>query len=107
VLLDVKYSIIYEKMEYVFKDFVNSFNEIKKKGSYYKLIGKLIINSLYGSFGMKHDNSFTMLTFSDYEFNEILKNLNVHSYYKINNCYVIKIYKDSKSKKIYDKNNKI
>jgi hypothetical protein len=55
---------------------------------------------------MKIDENFTIITFSEEEFNDIVENTNVDSYYKLNNCYVIKIKKDYKSKKLYNKSNK-
>lgn len=106
IVIKYEYAILYEKEESVFKEFVECFTKMRSMGGYYKIIGKLIINSLYGSFGMKTDENFSIITYSEKEFNDILENTNVESYSKLNNCFIIKIKKDYKSKKLYNKKNK-
>lgn len=106
-VIEIKYSIIYESEDYVFTKFVEDFSELRNEGGYKKIIGKLIINSLYGSFGMKEDLYFTTITFSEKEFNDIIEHTNVKSYCKLNNCYMIDIYKDHLSSRLYNKFDKM
>jgi hypothetical protein len=53
---------------------------------------------------MNVDDYFTIITFSEVEFFDILETVNVANYYKINNCFLIEIYKDFNSSKLYNKN---
>jgi hypothetical protein len=51
-IIEIYSSYIFEEENYVFKSFIDEFSNIKKKGGMYKIFGKLMINSLYGGFGM-------------------------------------------------------
>jgi hypothetical protein len=102
VVLDVLSSVIYEKSDYVFSEFIDYFNNIKLQGGYYKIFAKLMINSFYGSTALKDQNEIIYITFSESEYYYILKNLTVIRFYKINFTYILIIlddYKISKSKK--------
>ena len=99
-------SYVYDNSDFIFNDFLSEFNEIKKKGGYYKLFSKLIINSLYGSFALNEDEDFVIITFSEKEFFDILKNTNVLTWINKNNCFIITILKDYKSKEFYNKKEK-
>jgi hypothetical protein len=96
-------SYVYEKSEYIFKDFIEYFNEYRKKGGFYKTFGKLIVNSLYGGFALREDDYFTHFTFSDLEAESIRFNFNVISQEYIGCIYISKILKDSKSNLIFNK----
>jgi hypothetical protein len=80
-------SYIYEKYEEVFTDFVDKFTEIRKKDGYYKIFGKLMINSLYGSMALKSEDDIF--------------------FYKVNASYIIIIKNDFKAKKYFKKKNNI
>lgn len=95
------HSLKYSEYSEVFTNFVNYFEEIRKRGGYYKVFGKLMINSLYGSMGLKDEEYYSYITFSFNEFEYILKNLNVHKFYSLNDVYIIIIIKDYKFKSIY------
>lgn len=98
-ILSINYALVYQKEDFVFKEFVETFEQIKLKGGVYKKLGKLIINSLYGGFGMRDSDTVTFFTFSEDEFNSYLKLLDVKSYTKINNCFMLDIIKNDKLKK--------
>jgi hypothetical protein len=106
IINKIEYSIVYKKEAHIFNDFINTFNKLRELGGYTKIVGKLIINSLYGSFAMKVDNNFTIFTFSEKEFSDILNKTNVVSYTKINKCYMVEIKKDYKSNIIFNKKEK-
>jgi hypothetical protein len=50
-ILEINYAIIYPKYDYVFNEFVDYFDKFRKRGGVFKLLGKLIVNSLYGKMG--------------------------------------------------------
>jgi len=77
VVLETISSYTYEKCDPVFKDFIHYFNQFREQGGYFKIFGKLIINSLYGGFALEEDNFFTTITFSEKEFQTILEHTNV------------------------------
>jgi hypothetical protein len=97
-IISINSAIIYEKFEHAFAEFVNKFDEIREKGGYYKIFAKLMINSLYGSMALKHKENIQYITFSEKEFYNIHKNTNIENFYKINNCFIIIIKNDYKSK---------
>jgi hypothetical protein len=101
---EVYSSVIYEGADYVFSDFVQYFNNIRVKGGYYKVFAKLMINSLYGSFAMDEEEYFTVLSFSEEEFQSILENTTVTNWCKQGNCIISQIKKDYKACAIYNKN---
>lgn len=105
IVINTLNSYIYEKYEKTFDKFIDNFNEIKKKNGYYKLFGKLMINSLYGSMALKNENVFLYTTFSEKEFYYIIRNVNTKNFYNVNNVYFIYIINDYKSKNFFiDKN---
>lgn len=100
-ILEHHHSLIFEKFEEVFTDFVDHFNEVREKGGYYKIFGKLMINSLYGSLSLKKENIYNYITFSETEFLYLFENLNVEKFYKINDVFVLLIINDYKFKNLY------
>ena len=103
VVVEIISSFIYPKYEYTFKDYINHFNELKKRGHYFKVFAKLMINSLYGGFAMDDEDFFTIITFSDKEYYDISDNTAIISHSKINNCHIINIKKDVRSEDLYNK----
>jgi len=104
-VLEIISSYLYDEEDYVFKDFVNEFSQIKKKGGFYKIFGKLMINSLYGSFGMSDKNYESLVCFSEAEFKKVLEKTDVLESTKKNNCYIMKIFKNNKSYKVLKEKN--
>jgi hypothetical protein len=98
-------SFIYDKYEKVFTDFIDSFTNIKKKDGYYRIFGKLMINSLYGGMALNATSDFFYITFSENEFYDILEKMNISTFYKVNNSFILLIKNDYKSKKYFEKNN--
>jgi hypothetical protein len=58
-IIKIKYGIVFESFSPVFENFVNYFNDVKKKNDGSKFFGKLIINSLYGRLGMDESSSYS------------------------------------------------
>lgn len=98
-------SLVYSKEEYLFKDYINEFMNIREKGLYYNLFGKNMINGMYGSFALNDDNSMYIVSLNESEFSTYQSKIDILSFKKIGNSYIIKIKKNSKSKKIFDKKN--
>jgi hypothetical protein len=98
-ILDVISSYEFSSIGLVFKNFVETFTKMREMGGYYNILGKLMINSLYGGMGLKEEKTHTIITFSEEEFYYYLENVNVINYYNINNSYVINVKKDYKFKK--------
>lgn len=98
-------SFIYEKKEKVFDNFILNFNNIRKKGGYYKIFGKLMINSLYGGMGLKDDDTYNYITFSKKEYDYINESMDVLKKYEVNSTYILSIEKNYKSKIFLKKKN--
>lgn len=62
IILEIKYAIIPQYVDHIFKDFVDHFTDLRKKDIKNNTICKLIINSLYGRLGMGeiHDKTEAM-----------------------------------------------
>ncbi len=101
IVLKVIMSYVYNKYEEVFTDFIKKFNLIKEKGGYYKIFGKLMINSFYGGMGLKPESDITYITFSEKEYLNIIENFNINMECKLNSVYIIVIKNDYKYKKIF------
>lgn len=104
-IIKVINSYIYEQYDKVFDEFVKEFSKIRKLGGYYNVFGKLVINSLYGSMALNIENLKIYITFSEAEFLNILENVNISKFYKVNNSYIIIIKIDYKSKIYFKKKN--
>jgi hypothetical protein len=102
-ILEIYSSYEFEKEDYVFKEFINEFSEIKKRGGVYKIFGKLIINSLYGSMAMNEKDYESFICFTDKEAEKINEQSDVLEYYKKNNCHLFKIIKNKKSNLLLNK----
>ncbi len=99
-------SMIYEKSDYIFKDFVDYFTNLRKNGIYYNTFGKNINNGLYGSFALNEESNIYIICHNETEMESYLKLVDVIDISKIGNSYLISIEKTEKSKKIIDKDNK-
>lgn len=98
-LIKLHYSYIFDKFDFVFNKYIAYFEEIREKGGYYNIFGKLMINSLYGGMGLKNEKTINYITYSLNEFENICKNLNVSKFYKLNDVYIMIINIDYKYKK--------
>lgn len=99
-------SFVFKTEEKVFKNYVEQFIQLREKGTFYKMFGKIMNNGLYGSFALNVDDEETIVVFNEEEFNAYLNNTNVVSWKKLNNCIILKILKNNLSKKFLDKKNK-
>lgn len=88
------YSVIYQHFDYVFNEYINFFEDIKKRGENYKIFGKLMINSLYGRLGMQYKNYKTFLIKKD-EFDVYSKNFKIKSFFEVNNFILIECETDN------------
>lgn len=101
VIKKIFFSVIAEKYDNVFSDFVNYFENIKKKNEIYKKFGKLVINSLYGRLGMKNiSNEFVLIKKEN--FGEYDKSNRIKSFKEINNLLLLEL---ESINKIKTKNN--
>lgn len=96
-------SLEFEKEDYVFHEYVEEFMSIRERGLYYNIFGKNMINGLYGSFALNDENETYVITLSESEFSTYQSKVEIISFKKIGNAYIIKISKNLKSKKILDK----
>lgn len=81
--------IIFEKYDYIFKDFVEHFDTIRSKGGSYKIFSKLIVNSLYGKLGNKvHNKSTNIMSYNDY-INLIKSGVEISSVVEINSMFLV------------------
>lgn len=105
-ILEIYSSYVFEDSDYVFKDFIKEFSEIKKKGGIYRVFGKLIINSLYGSFAMNEKEYESFVCFSEKEAELLNEKTDVIEHFKKNKCHILKIIKNKKSEIILNKKEK-
>lgn len=83
------YGVIYRNYDYVFSEYVDFFTSMRDKGGAYKIFGKLMINSLYGRFGMNIKDEYSFFASSD-ELSIIEKNVSIISVKNLNNACLIK-----------------
>lgn len=96
------FSINFSKFDYLFKDFVQYFNNIKKISDVHKKFGKLMINSLYGRLGMDYINTeFKFIKKNDFNYYE--KEKEILNYRILNNIILLEI----KSNDIIKTNNNV
>lgn len=72
-ILSIEYGIIYEKYDECFKNYINEFEIMRSLGGEYKIMSKLITNSLYGRLAMQKKNEKTELIKCDDYINFIKK----------------------------------
>jgi hypothetical protein len=75
-------SFVYESEDYIFKDFIDKFDEIKKEGGFKKIYGKQVINSLYGSFALRRENVEYVILYNDKELEFLSKEKRLKKFIK-------------------------
>jgi hypothetical protein len=75
--LKVVDSLVYDRYEHVFSEYVSRFTSIRELGGYHNVFGKLMINSLYGSMALREESEFIKITYSSKERDYIFKNMTV------------------------------
>lgn len=99
-------SYVYNYEDYVFQEYVNEFINVRKKGLYYNIFGKNMVNGLYGSFALSEDNFFTTIIYSEEELNSILQLVDVIKWRNIGNVFIVEVLKNKKSSNFFDKKNR-
>lgn len=94
------YGIVYEHYDFVFKDFIEYFDKIRSQGSEYKTFAKLMVNSLYGRFGMRDIEYYTFFERKE-NLEALHKKISIHSYITVNDYVLIEAEIDHKLKNIY------
>jgi len=88
----------YDNEEYIFKDFVDSLYDMRlkyKKNTGLNKTCKLLLNSLYGKFGMKMDNAKTeIVALGSNRYKEIFSKHTILSHRVINNLEIITYFAD-------------
>ena len=102
LILNVYYGVEYENYGTCFKDFVEYFSKLKAEGENYKTFAKLIINSLYGRFGMGESNEYSTIVWEK-ELDWWFKNFEIISCNSINKLNYIKVKINKKLIKIINK----
>jgi len=97
VIKNIELGLIYEKYDYLFRDFVEDFTELRKENDIMNTFGKLVINSLYGRLGMNDMESETLVIEKN-EFEEIYNSINkkIVSFNVINECVIVELKTDKK-----------
>ncbi|CDW83283.1 dna polymerase [Stylonychia lemnae] len=75
-------SLVYEKKDFIFRDFIDIFVDIRKKGIYYKIFGKNMNNGLYGSFAMNEEDEEYVVCMNDQEFESYRLYTEIKSFFK-------------------------
>jgi hypothetical protein len=94
------YGVEYEKKELIFDSFVSEFKKIREKGEPYKTFGKLMINSLYGRFGMDLKDVANFFAKDDMLKKLYKKGINIIRIKKVNEIFYIEAEICEKLKKI-------
>lgn len=105
-IIDHYSSYEYKKEDYIFKEYVEEFINLRKKGIYYNLFGKNMVNGLYGSFALSDEDCLNIIVYDETEFNSILSLTDVIRWKKVGNIYVIDLIKNKKASIYFDKKKK-
>lgn len=99
-------SYVYEKEDFIFKDYSNYFSELRNKNFYYKIFGKNMNNGLYGSFALNEKDEEYIICYNECELSSYKNYTDILKISKIGNFYILTVKKNEKSKKIIDKKDK-
>lgn len=75
-------ALLFSEQDNVFKDFIDEFEKIKEKKGFYKLYGKNVINSLYGSFALRKEKLKYVILYNDKELEYLEKEQRVKTFLK-------------------------
>lgn len=84
----ILYSLTFENYDFIFKDYVDFFTNLRKENNEFNLFGKLMINSIYGRLGMRDINSFSFIEKKE-NFDKIKNKINIMSFKELNNIVLI------------------
>lgn len=101
-ILKIHHAVTYESTDYVYSEYIHTFEKIRKLGGMYKFFAKLEMNALFGSSLMRNDEVFTFITGSEDEVEMIRINFNVVNIIKMNQTFLLYIKHDYKSKNCFN-----
>ena len=107
---NINSALIYEKFDFIFKEFVEFFEKFRKINQENKILGKLIINSFYGRTGLSIKEEYSIFINSKKEYNEIIELsdkdiLKIKKIEEINNIFLITFKIDHNLKKYLSEKN--
>jgi DNA polymerase elongation subunit (family B) len=106
IINKILYALTFENYDYVFKNYVNFFTDLRKKSKEYDIFGKLMINSIYGRLGMSDIRTHSFIEKKE-KLKEIVKIIDIIEYKEINNIILIEAVLNNKLEKYLKiKNNK-
>ena len=105
-VLDHYSSYIFNSEEYVFRDYVKNFIEIRKESLYHKIFGKNMNNGLYGSFALNEDDQEYIVCFTENELEAYLRLVDVVDYRRVGAFFLIRVNKTRRSQLIIDRGHK-
>jgi DNA polymerase elongation subunit (family B) len=92
----VHQAFVYDELDFVFDAFVQYFNKFRAKDKVHKILGKLMINSLYGKLASGIKNFDYLIANSEHEKEEIINRYTINKIFELNKIYIIEI--ESKEK---------
>lgn len=95
-ILDIGGGVVYDQYDKLFEDYVEYYNNFREKGGVYKVLGKLIINSLYGKLGSGIKDSKYIILYDEKQINSLHLKHNIKSTVKLNNITIVEIEDKSK-----------
>lgn len=90
-IISIKRALVYKNYGYVFDRFIEYFNQFREKGGAYKILGKLIINSLYGKLGSGIKDKKYLIAYNKEEFEKIRKNEEICSVTELNKISIVEV----------------
>lgn len=91
VVNKINYAVLYDKYDFVLRDFVERFRDLREKGGVYKLISKMIVNSLYGRLAMRPSEYMSAIIKRD-DYDSYLLKYDIKSASFYGNICIIKYY---------------
>ncbi len=91
----ILYALTFENYDYVFREYVEFFTNLRTKSEAYNVFGKLMINSMYGRLGMREIENYSFITYKN-ELNNLKEKININSIRELNNIALIDCIFDKK-----------
>lgn len=90
VIQEIEQGLIFLETDYVFKNFVEYFLNMRKEGGFHNNIGKSLINSLFGRLGMRNAKTYSFIDKKE-KLNEIINKFDVVQYKEINKLILVEV----------------
>lgn len=91
-VISIDRALIYDKYDYAFNTFVDYFNIFRSRGGVFKIMGKLIINSLYGKLGSGIHNARYIVCYNSNELTELFNKYNILSITELNKIFIVEVH---------------